>query len=101
MEVRARLGSWLFRIATALALAGCVGPPDPIGSAEAELIVVSDCSVAGSGTIATGEIFSGDIHDDGGGAGPLGEWDHALGGEHFVGVPSSLTCRINGSTIAD
>lgn len=98
MEVRARLVARFARLGLALSLAGCVGGADPISNDEA-LVVTSACRVSGAGTLATGESMSGDIHDDAGTA--VGSWTHTLGTETFVGSPDVLTCRINGSTIAD
>jgi hypothetical protein len=81
-----------------LALSGCVGPSDPSVGSDG-LVITSHCSIEGSGVIASGAWFDGDIHDVGGV--PTGAWDHDLASDALVGTPSTLVCRINGSRIAD
>jgi hypothetical protein len=96
VAARSRLRLALLVVSSA-ALAGCVGE-DPDSDTSA-LIVTGHCRVGGSGAVASGATFTGDVHDVGGT--PAGSWNHTDSSGVLVGTPTSLVCRINGATLAD
>ena len=98
MVVRGRPGALFLRCFAVLASVGCVGAPTADGLEEA-LVVTGHCALEGSGELATGDTLAGDVRDSGGT--PIGSWTHEGASSVFVGTPSTLVCRLNGSRVAD
>jgi hypothetical protein len=84
------------------ALSGCssAGPGD-LGVAEDGLAIESGhCALSGSGVLPPGDSFVGSVHDEGGT--PTGSWSHTTSTlDVLEGIPTTLLCRVNGSTVAN
>lgn len=69
-------------------------------SLASAVVVSSHCQVDGTGEFSNGDTMVGNIRDENGVA--VGSWTYRTStGDEFVGTPTSLLCRINGSEVAD
>lgn len=83
---------------------GCIGNDDDISDlgvrGDTLMVESNHCRVEGYGELSDGVSMFGEIHDEDGV--PTGSWTHTTAElDEFVATPATLTCRLNGSRVAD